>query len=422
MIIPKTFFLLWFLSLIAVQIQISSHYFILEKRSNALMKSKLSIKAENHLWYNQSFFNVHYITRSSSIDQQTAMKILPDEIIKIRFSFILIKMSISNNNIASILFLSNGAISAIVQLIMLYFLLKKKTKSVIVILIIALVATNCVNAISFCFIGIFNVVPLNQHGANFTAPQNCFYLKPYYMLEMISTKQSPMIIFCIAVVQLKNAYFIKCSIRKPLLKTISVLCGICLLNICLTEITTYYSILGSGAQSQISSICFYNGMVSYKIILTDGIAVVLLNSLSVLFGISTVLIIRSKFSSSHVIREIQSIRQKAVLKRMKITTSSQLLLSCYLTSCIVVEHLSNASIVIMCFWTVYPFFTIINTVIYTNQVIAVMDQIKEICNNSKKWLNNLYNSLFHSVRKVSTAPTSSKNIYSLPSIAVAVQN
>ncbi|KRY20401.1 hypothetical protein T12_16461, partial [Trichinella patagoniensis] len=363
------------------------------------------------------------------------MKILPDEIIKIRFSFILTKMSTSNNNIASILFISNGAISAIVQLIMLYFLLNKKTKSVIVILIIelfllktfalivlALVATNCVNAISFCFIGIFNVVPLNQHGANFTTPQNCFLLKPYYVLETISTKQSPMIIFCIAVVQLKNACFIKCSIKKPLLKTINVLCGICLLNICLTGITTYYSIHGSGAQSQISSICFYNEMFPYKIILSDGIAVILLNSLSVLFGISAVLIIRSKFSSSDVIREIQSIRQKAILKRMKITTSSQLLHSCYLTSCIVVEHLSNASIVIMYFWTIYPFFTTINTVIYTNQVIAVMDQIKEICNNFKKWLNNLYNSLFHSVRKVSAAPTSSKNISSLPSIAVAVQN
>ncbi|XP_003381671.1 conserved hypothetical protein [Trichinella spiralis] len=329
-------------------------------------------------------------------------------------------MSTTSNNIASILFIFNGAISAIVQLIMLYFLLNKKTKSVIVILIIALVATNCVSAISFCFTGIFNVVPLNLHGANFTTSQNCLLLKPYYVLGTISTKQSPMIIFCISVVQLKNACFIKCSIKKPLLKTVSLLCGICLLNICLTGITTYYSIQGDGAQSQISSTCFYNEIYPYKIILSDGIAVALLNSLSVLFGISAVLIIRSKFSSSDVIREIQSIRQKAILKRMKITTSSQLLHSCYLTSCIAVENLLYTSNVIMYFWTIYPFITTVNTVIYTNQVIAVMDHIKEICNNSKKWLNNLYNSLFHSVSKVSAAPTSSKNISSPPSIAVAV--
>ncbi|KRX44103.1 hypothetical protein T05_4530 [Trichinella murrelli] len=57
-------------------------------------------------------------------------------------------MSTSNNNIASILFISNGAISAIVQLIMLYFLLNKKTKSVIVILIIDMTAIGISKSLS----------------------------------------------------------------------------------------------------------------------------------------------------------------------------------------------------------------------------------------------------------------------------------
>ncbi|KRZ07286.1 hypothetical protein T11_7743 [Trichinella zimbabwensis] len=306
-------------------------------------------------------------------------------------------MSIDNNPIVSILLISNGTISVLAQLIMLRFLLNKKTKSVIVIQVIALVATNCINSMCYCYLGMYNLLDMKYRKFNFTTPQFCMLTIPNYQIATISARQSPMIILCIAIVQLRNACFIKCSTKRPLLKTIILLCGICMLNICISGIVTYYSIHGSAGQRKISTKCVFNEVFPFEVILSDGATILLLNCLSVLFCISAVLIIRSKFSSYHVIREIQSIRQKAILKRLKITTSSQLLHSSFLVSCTVAEFLLRpSSSTIYYFWSISPLFTAVNTVIYTNQVVAVMDHIKEIYCNFEKWLNCLYNSLFHS--------------------------
>ncbi|KRZ02244.1 hypothetical protein T11_15879, partial [Trichinella zimbabwensis] len=97
-----------------------------------------------------------------------------------------------------------------------------------------------------------------------------------------------------------NRSVVKCQ----LLMSIILLCGICLLNICLTGTTTYYSTRGNAGQRSISTVCVITEVFPFEIILIDSITILLLSSLSMLLCISAVLLIHSKFSSSDVIREI----------------------------------------------------------------------------------------------------------------------
>ncbi|KRY42303.1 hypothetical protein T01_9939 [Trichinella spiralis] len=215
-------------------------------------------------------------------------------------------------------------------------------------LVSALLATNCVTSMSFCFIGVFNVVPLNQYEANFTTPHSCLFLKPYYLLALTSLKQSPMISFCIAIVQVRNACSTKCSTKKPLLKTTILLCGICLLNICLTGTTT---------------------------------------TLSLLLYISTVLIIWSRISTSHVIHEIRFIRQK-------------LLNSGIFALCTFVVALSlSKPVTVPYFWCLLPPYKAGTSVLYTNQIL-----------NSLRWHNKLLKNDF---RETAVPFESSANVPSI---------
>ncbi|KRZ66726.1 hypothetical protein T10_12990 [Trichinella papuae] len=244
-----------------------------------------------------------------------------------------------------------------------------------------LLVFNCVNAICFCFIGIFNVVLLHQHEANFTTtPRMCLFSKPYYLLAMISMKQSPIIVFCIAIVH------------------------------------------GNTGQRKISEFCLFTDVIPPVLILCDTITVLLFNSLSLLLYISAVLIICSKISSSHVIREIQFMRQKAILQRLKIFTVAQLLHSGFFALCVFVDALSfSMPMAMLCFWCFFPFLKAGNAVLYANQVVSVTDQLTKIYYNFKKWLSSLHNSLFHCVPKASVVPTSPKDFSIFPNNAVALK-
>ncbi|KRZ87474.1 hypothetical protein T08_1311 [Trichinella sp. T8] len=321
------------------------------------------------------------------------------------------------------LFIFNGTISTTVVFIMFCFILCKKKKDVFSVLVSALLATNCVNSISLCFIGIFNIVPFNQHEANFTTPHSCLFIKPYYLLAVTSTKQSPMISFCIAVVQVQNACSIRCSTKMPLLKTTIFLCGISLLNICLTGTTLYYGTGGNNWQRKVSEFCLFIDVISPELIFCDTIIILLFSTLSLLLYISTVLIIWSRISTSHVIHEIRLIRQKAILQRLKIFIIAQLLNSGTFALCSFVVTLSFSSpAAVPYFWCFLPLYKAGMSVFYTNQVISVIKQFTEIYYNLKKWLNSLRNALFHCFHKTSVAPTSPKDFSIFPSNAVAVEN
>ncbi|KRZ02243.1 hypothetical protein T11_7534 [Trichinella zimbabwensis] len=311
------------------------------------------------------------------------------------------------SKIISALFICNGTISTLVSFIMLCFLLRKKKKNAIYVMVVALVATNCIHSISLCFAGIFNFVPLNRHVANFTTPQICLLSRSHYLIITASARQAPMFTFCIAVIQLRNACSVKCNTTNVTLKTIILTCGIFLLNICLCGASVFQIICCSFGERIISALCFYYDVLPPVMILSNFYIVLLLSILSFLLDISTVLIIRSKFSSSHAIREIQSIRQKAIIQKLKIISIAQLLYSCVLAICTFATNLSFSTyMVVICILSVYPYFSAGNTVIYANLVISVIDRLKEIHYNLKKWCNRLYNSLFHCVSEVSVSPTS----------------
>ncbi|KRX18884.1 hypothetical protein T07_7160 [Trichinella nelsoni] len=331
-------------------------------------------------------------------------------------------MNTVNNHIFT-LFIFNGTISTIVVFIMFCFILCKKKKDVLSMLVTALLATNCVISISFCFIGVFNVVPWNQHEANFTSPHSCLFLKPYYLLALTFAKQSPMISFCIAVVQVRNACSIKCSTKKPLLKTTILLCGICLLNICLTGTTMYYGKGGNNWQSKISELCLFTDVISPAFVLCDIIIILLFSALSLVLYISTVLIIWSRISTSHVIHEIRLLRQKVILRKLKIFIIAQLLNSGIFALCTFVVALSlSRPAAVPYFWCLLPLYKAGTSVLYTNQIIPVIKQFTEIYYNLKKWLNSLRNAIFHCFHKTSVAPTSPKDYSIFPSNAVAVEN
>ncbi|KRY42317.1 hypothetical protein T01_348 [Trichinella spiralis] len=320
-------------------------------------------------------------------------------------------------NIISVLLICNGTISALVSLIMLRFILSKKKTNAIYILVVGLVATNCVNAISLCFIGIFHFYPLNKNEANFTTPRICILSKPQYLIAIATSRQAAMLTLCIAVIQLRNVYFVKCNTTKVLLKSIILTCGISLLNICLCGISAFQTICCGFGDRKISAPCFYFDVLPPVVVSSNFYIMLLLGVLSFLLDISTVLIIRSKFSSLRGIREIQFIRQKAILQRLKIITIAHVLYSCVLAICTFVKnvHYSTDSlvIVILC---IYPYFSAGNTVIYTNLVISVTDDLNRTYYYFKESLNRLYNSLSHYVRKVSVAPASSKDF---PTVAAA---
>ncbi|XP_003381814.1 hypothetical protein Tsp_07513 [Trichinella spiralis] len=253
---------------------------------------------------------------------------------------------------------------------------------------------------SFCFIGVFNVVPLNQYEANFTTPHSCLFLKPYYLLALTSLKQSPMISFCIAIVQVRNACSTKCSTKKPLLKTTILLCGICLLNICLTGTTTYYGTGGKNWQSKVSEFCLFIDVISPALILCDIIIILLFSTLSLLLYISTVLIIWSRISTSHVIHEIRFIRQKVILQRLKIFIIAQLLNSGIFALCTFVVALSlSKPVTVPYFWCLLPPYKAGTSVLYTNQIL-----------NSLRWHNKLLKNDF---RETAVPFESSANVPSI---------
>ncbi|KRZ87157.1 hypothetical protein T08_11874 [Trichinella sp. T8] len=319
-------------------------------------------------------------------------------------------MNAAYKNIIPALLIYNGIISALLSLIMLRFILSKKKKNAIYILVVGLVVTNCVNAINLCFVGIFRLDALKQHEANFTTPRICLLSKPHYLIANAMSRQAAMLTFCIAVIQLQNACSVKCNTTKVLLESIILTCGIFLLNICLCGIYAFQIIFCGFGDRKISATCFYFDVLPPAVTSSNFYIILLLGVLSFLLGISTVLIIRSKFSSLHGIREIQFIRQKAILQRLKIINIAHLLHLCVLAIFTFVQnvHYSTDAIVIIN-WCIYPYFSAGNTVIYTNLVISVTDYLNRIYYNFKESLNKLYNSLSHCVRKVSVAPASSKD-------------
>ncbi|KRY91546.1 hypothetical protein T4D_1037 [Trichinella pseudospiralis] len=313
--------------------------------------------------------------------------------------FISTIMDSVNNHIIFILFICIGTVSAIVEFILICFLLCNKKKGVIFILVVALVATNCIHAISFCFIGIANFVPLAKHETNFTISQICILSKPYFLFAIISAKQSPMISCSIAVVQLQNACSIKWERRKLLSKCLAYV--IFLLIICVDGSSIFYNLNGNFGKGKISTICSHREIVPHIAVLCDTITILLFSTLSMLLHISAVLIIRSKFSNSPAIRQIQSNRQKAILRRLKILVAAQLLHSCIFVFCTFVEVLSFATPTMFYVWCFFPFFKAGNSIVYANIVIPVIHKFKELYYNLRKLLNNLYNSLFHCAHKVS---------------------
>ncbi|XP_003381808.1 hypothetical protein Tsp_07519 [Trichinella spiralis] len=213
-----------------------------------------------------------------------------------------------------------------------------------------------------------------------------------------------MLTLCIAVIQLRNVYFVKCNTTKVLLKSIILTCGISLLNICLCGISAFQTICCGFGDRKISAPCFYFDVLPPVVVSSNFYIMLLLGVLSFLLDISTVLIIRSKFSSLRGIREIQFIRQKAILQRLKIITIAHVLYSCVLAICTFVKNVH------------YSTDSAGNTVIYTNLVISVTDDLNRTYYYFKESLNRLYNSLSHYVRKVSVAPASSKDF---PTVAAA---
>ncbi|KRX18839.1 hypothetical protein T07_40 [Trichinella nelsoni] len=319
-------------------------------------------------------------------------------------------MNATYRNIISAFFICNSTISALVSLIMLRFILSKKKKNVIYILVVGLVATNCANAISLCFVGIFHLDALNKHEANFTTPRICLLSKPQYLIATAASSQAAMFTLCIAVIQLRNVCSVKCNTTKVLLKSIILICGIFLLNICLCGIFAFQIVCCGFGDRKISASCFYFDVLPPVVASSNFYIMLLLSVLSFLFDTSTVLIIRSKFSSLHGIRERQFMRQKAILQRLKIITIAHILYSCVLAICTFVKdiHYSKNAFVFV-IWCIYPYFSAGNTIIYTNLVISVTDNLNRIYYNFKELLNRLYNSLSHCVRKVSVAPASSKD-------------
>ncbi|KRZ70795.1 hypothetical protein T10_12176 [Trichinella papuae] len=310
-----------------------------------------------------------------------------------------LKMEINNKDIIFILFILIGTISAIVEFILLCFLLRKKKKSVIFILVVTLVATNCINAISFCFIGIAHFVPLTKPEANCTTPQICILSKPYFLFSVISAKQSPMITCSIAVIQFQNACTLKWERRKLLSKCLAYV--MCLLIICVDGCSIFYNLNGNFGEGKISTISSYHEMFSHIAVLYDTIIILLFSIISMLLYISAVLIIRSKFSSTPAIRQIQSNRQKAILRRLKIIVAAQLLHSCIFVFCTFFEILSFSTPAMFYLWCFFPFFKAGNSIVYANILIPVIDKFKELYYNLRKLLNSLYNSLFHCVHKIS---------------------
>ncbi|XP_003381807.1 hypothetical protein Tsp_07520 [Trichinella spiralis] len=310
-------------------------------------------------------------------------------------------MGNNNYHIIFIFLICSGAISAIGELILLYFLLCKKKKGIIFILVVALVATNCVNAISICLIGIFNSVLFDQHGSNFTTPRCCILFKPHYLIFVISSKQSPMITCAIGVIQLQNACFMKWERRKLLSKCLAYV--IFLLITCIFGGFTFYNINVNLGIRRISTMCLYFEVFPHAAILWDSIIILLLNSVSMLLYILAVLIIRSKLSSSHAIREIQYIRQKAILRRFKNIVSAQLLYSSIFVLCVYTDILSFPTHTVYYLWCFFPFLKTGNSIVYADIVIPVMDKFKELCHNLRKVLNSGCNSLFHCAHKVSVA-------------------
>ncbi|KRZ87146.1 hypothetical protein T08_8117 [Trichinella sp. T8] len=292
-----------------------------------------------------------------------------------------------NNNIVFILLICNSAISAIGQFILLYFLLWKKKKGIIFILVVALVATNCVNAISVCLTGIFNFVPFDQHGENTTTPLCCILSKPHYLVSVISAKQSPMITCFIGVIQLQNACSMKWERRKLLSKCLAYV--IFLLITCIFGGSTFYNINVNLGIRRISTMCLHFEVLSHIAILWDTIIILLLSSVSMLLYISAVLIIRSKLSSSHAIREIQCIRQKAILHRFKIIVSAQLLYSSTFALCVFTDILSLPALTVYYLWCFFPFLKVANSIVYADIVIPVIDKLEELYHNLRKLLNSV---------------------------------
>ncbi|KRX18812.1 hypothetical protein T07_9640 [Trichinella nelsoni] len=297
------------------------------------------------------------------------------------------KMDNDKNHIGFIFLICSGTISAIGQFILLCFLLYKKKKSIIFILIVALVATNCVNAISVCFIGIFNSFLFDQHGTNFTTPRCCILYKPYYLISIISSKQSPVITCAIGVIQLQHACSMKWERRKLLSKCLAYF--IFMLITCIFGVSTFYNMNVNLGIRRISTMCLHFEVFPRIEILWDTIIILLLNSLSMLLYILAVLIIRSKLSSSHAIREIQYIRQKAILRRFKIIVSAQLLYSCTYALSVFTDIQSFPTLTAYYLWCFFPLLKAGNSIVYADIAIPVMDKFEELCHNLRKLLNSV---------------------------------
>ncbi|KRZ48386.1 hypothetical protein T02_9784 [Trichinella nativa] len=297
-------------------------------------------------------------------------------------------MDNDNNSIVFILLICSSAISAIGQFILLYFLLRSlKKKGIIFILVVGLVATNCVNAISVCLIGIFNSFPFDQHGENSTTPLCCIFSKPYYLVSVISAKQSPMITCSIGVIQLQNAFSMKWERRKLLSKYLAYV--IFLLITFIFGGSTFYNINVNLGIRRISTMCLYFEVFPRTALLWESIIILLLNSVSMLLYILAVLIICSKLSSSHAIQEIQYIRQKAILRRFKIIVSAQLLYSCTFAFCVFTDILSFPALTVYYLWCFFPFLKAANSIVYADIVIPVMDKLEELYHNLRKLLNSV---------------------------------
>ncbi|KRY77884.1 hypothetical protein T4B_11776, partial [Trichinella pseudospiralis] len=196
---------------------------------------------------------------------------------------------------------------------------------------------------------------------------------------------------------------VKCSTTNVLLKTIIIACGIFLLNICFSGTSVFHIICCSFDERIISALCrYYDVYVSCNDFIQLFYNITFKHPIIFIGHFNCI-----NDSHSRTIREIQSIRQKTIMQKLKIITIAQLLYSCILVICTFATNLSfSTHMIVICSLSVYPHFSAKNTVIYTNFVISVIDHLKKINCNFKKWRNKLYKLLFYCVSKVSIAPAS----------------